>query len=79
MNNHFLKSHRSFGNELQNVFSFLNKSKNIKNVKNKNEYENSIKIVKKAQILQKNQNKRNSMFMMIPKYPIQYIKNKIMF
>ena len=75
MNNHFLKSHRSFGNELQNVFSFLNKSKNIKNVKNKNEYEKLIKIVKKAQILQKNQNKRNSMFMMIPKYPIQYIKN----
>ena len=74
MNNQKQTGTRSFGNELQNVFNFLKKPYNLKNVENKKEQENSSKLIKKAQILKNNMNKRNSMFMKISHFPIQSIK-----
>ena len=71
------KSTRSFGNELQNNFRFLNKYNNIKNIQNKKESEDSIKLIKKAKICQNNFSKRNTMFMKLSHNSLQYIKNNV--
>jgi cyclin B len=68
-------STRTFGNELQNNFHFLNKYNNIKKIQNKNGILDSIKLIKKVQTFQNNLNKRNTMFMKISHKPIQYIRN----
>ena len=75
MNNNLKKATRSFGNELQNSFHFLNKQNNIKKVQNKNEFENSTKLMKKVQLFQNGLNKRNTMFMKLSNYQLQYKKN----
>ena len=74
MNNQKQISTRAFGNELQNVFNFLKKPYNLKNVENKKEQENSSKIIKKVHLTKNNLNKRNSMFIKISHFPIQSIK-----
>ena len=77
MNHKMKKSTRSFGNELQNNFRFLNKYNNIKNIQNKKESEDSIKLIKKAKICQNNFSKRNTMFMKLSHNSLQYIKNNV--
>ena len=77
MNHKMKKSNRSFGNELQNNFHFLNKPNNIKNLQNKKELEDSIKSIKKARIFPNNLSKRNTMFMKLSHNSIQYIKNDV--
>lgn len=75
MRNNMKNSTRTFGNELQNNFHFLNKYNNIKKIQNKNEIVDSIKLIKKVQTFQNNLSKRNTMFMKISHNPIQYIRN----
>ena len=77
MNHKMKKNPRSFGNELQNNFQFLNRPNNTKNIKNKKELEDSIKLIKKANIFQNNLSKRNTMFMKLSHNPLQYIKNNV--
>ena len=77
MNHKMKKNTRTFGNELQNNFHFLNKPKNIKNIQNKKELEDSTKLLKKAQIIQNNLSKRNTMFMKLSHNSLQYIKNNV--
>lgn len=77
MNHKMKKNPRSFGNELQNNFQFLNRPNNTKNIKNKKELEDSIKLIKKANIFQNNLSKRNTMFMKLSHNPLQYIKNNL--
>ena len=77
MNHKMKKNTRAFGNELQNNFQFLNRPNNIKNIQNKKELEDSIKLIKKANIFQNNLSKRNTMFMKLSHNPLQYIKNNV--
>ena len=77
MNHKMKKNPRSFGNELQNNFQFLNRPNNTKNIKNKKELEDSIKLIKKANIFQNNLSKRNTMFMKLSHNSLQYIKNNV--
>ena len=75
MSNYLKNNTRSFGNELQNVFNFLNKPNNIKKSNSKNKLENSTKLIKKSQLFQKNVSKRNTMFMKLSYMPIPFLKN----
>ena len=75
MHNKLKKPIRSFGNELQNNFNFLNNQNNIKKVQNKEGLDNSTKLVKKVQLFQNNLNKRNTMFMKLSNYQLQNKKN----
>jgi cyclin B len=66
---------RSFGNNLQNVFNFLNNPNNIKKQNSKKQLENSSKVIKKAQSFQNNPFKRNTMYMKLSYMPIPFLKN----
>ena len=77
MNHKMKKNTRSFGNELQNNFQFLNRPNNTKNIKNKKELEDSIKLIKAANIFKNNLSKRNTMFMKLSHNSLQYIKNNV--
>ena len=77
MNHKMNKNTRSFGNELQNNFQFLNRPNNTKNIKNKKELEDSIKLIKAANIFKNNLSKRNTMFMKLSHNSLQYIKNNV--
>ena len=75
MYNKMKKPIRSFGNELQNNYNFLNNQNNIKKIQNKEGLENSTKLLKKVQLFQNNPNKRNTMFMKLSNYQLQNKKN----
>ena len=66
---------RAFGNELQNMFGFLNKQNNIKKLENKKEIDDSSKLNKKAKLIQNNNSKRNTVFLKLSRNPLQQIQN----
>ena len=77
MNRNLKNTTRTFGNELQNMFSFVDKQNNMKKAQNKKELDNSSKLVKKANTSQNNVDKRNTMFMKVSHNPLQQIQNKL--
>ena len=77
MNRNLKNTTRAFGNELQNMFSFVDKKNNMKKAQNKKELDNSSKLVKKANTSQNNVDKRNTMFMKVSHNPLQQIQNKL--
>ena len=77
MNRNLKNTTRAFGNELQNMFSFVDKQNNMKKAQNKKELDNSSKLVEKANTSQNNVDKRNTMLMKVSHNPLQQIQNKL--
>ena len=74
MNKYCQDNTRKFGKEFQNIFNFLNKPKNIKQVSQNSQNENPAQDIKK-QNLQKKGIRRNTVYMRFSDFPLKDINN----
>ena len=74
MNKYCQDNTRKFGKEFQNIFNFLNKPKNIKQVSQNSQNENPAQDIKK-QNLQKKGIRRNTVYMRFSDFPLKDVNN----